>query len=86
MGHDLDDPMCQVVSAPVRVCDNAWIFPNVLIMPGVTVGEGAVIYPGSVVVKDVEPYSICGGNPAQIIRKRNNVISYKASYPIWFGI
>lgn len=34
-------------------------------MPGVTIGEGAIVLAGSVVTKDVEPWSIVGGNPSQ---------------------
>ncbi len=41
-----------------------------MIMPGVTIGEGAVIAANSVVTKDVEPYSIVGGNPAKHLRYR----------------
>lgn len=39
-------------------------------MPGVNIGNGAIIAAHSVVTKDVEPYSIVGGNPAKLIRKR----------------
>lgn len=43
-----------------------------LIMPGVKVGDGAIIAANSVVVKDIEPYTIYGGNPAKFIKKRFN--------------
>lgn len=39
-------------------------------MAGVTVGDGAIIATNSTVIKDVEPYSIIGGNPAREIKKR----------------
>jgi virginiamycin A acetyltransferase len=39
-------------------------------MAGVTIGDGAIIATNSTVVKDVEPYTVVGGNPAQIIKKR----------------
>lgn len=50
--------------------DGVWIGMRTMIMPGVTIGEGAVIAAGSVVCKDVPPYTIVGGNPARIIRSR----------------
>lgn len=50
--------------------NDVWIGMNVTIFPGVTIGDGAVIGAYSVVTKNVEPYSIVGGNPAKIIKKR----------------
>ncbi len=41
-----------------------------MLMPGVSIGEGAIVAAGSVVVGDVEPYAIVGGNPARFIRWR----------------
>lgn len=55
---------------PVSVGDDVWIGYNTLILSGVTIGQGAVIAAGSVVSKDVLPYSIVGGNPARLIRYR----------------
>ncbi|RJE87422.1 antibiotic acetyltransferase [Paenibacillus sp. 1011MAR3C5] len=49
---------------------DAWIGMNAMIMPGVRIGEGAIVAAGSVVVKDVPPYTIVGGNPAKEIKKR----------------
>lgn len=49
---------------------DAWIGMNATIMPGVTIGEGAIVATGSVVTKDVAPYTVVGGNPAKIIKKR----------------
>lgn len=50
--------------------DGVWIGMRAMIMPGVRIGEGAVIGVNSVVTKDVEPYTIVGGNPARVIKKR----------------
>ena len=50
--------------------NDVWIGHRAVIMPGVRVGDGAMIGSYSVVTKNVEPYSIVGGNPAAIIRKR----------------
>jgi acetyltransferase-like isoleucine patch superfamily enzyme len=43
---------------------------SVLIMPGVTIGDGAIIGSRAVVVKDVPPYTIVGGNPVKVLKQR----------------
>jgi maltose O-acetyltransferase len=55
----------------VIIEDNVWIGENVSINPGVHIQEGAIISLGSVVVKDVEPLSIIGGNPGVVIGSRD---------------
>ncbi|SFL48005.1 Vat family streptogramin A O-acetyltransferase [Proteiniphilum acetatigenes] len=50
--------------------NDVWIGYKATIMPGVNIGNGTIIAAHSVVTKDVEPYSIVGGNPAKLIRKR----------------
>lgn len=50
--------------------NDVWIGMEAVIMPGVTIGDGAIIGSRSVVVKDVEPYTIVGGNPAKTLKKR----------------
>lgn len=47
-----------------------WIGQNVTLAQGITIGDGAVIAANSLVVKDVAPYAIVGGNPAKVIRMR----------------
>ena len=86
LGHDLDDPQFKTKGAAVTIKDNFFIFSNALIMPGVTIGEGAIVLAGSVVTKDVEPWSIVGGNPAKKIRERNREIDYKQIYRYWFAL
>ena len=54
----------------VTIGNDVWIGQNVTIMSGVTIGDGAVIANNSHVVKNVEPYSIVGGNPAKFIKYR----------------
>jgi len=50
--------------------NDVWIGYESLIMPGVKIGNGAVIAARAMVVDDVAPYTIAGGNPAMPIRKR----------------
>jgi phosphonate metabolism protein (transferase hexapeptide repeat family) len=57
-------------SHPCRIGHDVWIGHGALVMPGVTVGDGAVIAAGAVVTRDVEPYTIVGGVPAKLIRRR----------------
>ncbi|TDO66988.1 LOW QUALITY PROTEIN: virginiamycin A acetyltransferase [Sunxiuqinia elliptica] len=54
----------------INIGNDVWIGYNATIMGGVTVGDGAIIATNSTVVRDVEPYSIVGGNPAAEIKKR----------------
>lgn len=53
--------------------NDVWIGVNALVMRGIKIGNGAVIAAGSVVTKDVEPYSIVGGNPAKFIKYRFSI-------------
>ncbi len=55
---------------PVFIADDVWISARAIILPGVELGKGCIIAAGSVVTKDVPPYSIAGGNPARVIKKR----------------
>lgn len=54
----------------IEIDDEVWIGTNTIIMSGVKIGKGAVIAAGTVVTKNVPPYAIMGGNPAQIIKYR----------------
>ena len=68
-----DIPMWRQESSaprPIVIGNDVWIGARVIILPGVHVGDGSVIGAGSVVTKDVEPFSIVAGNPAKLIRER----------------
>jgi acetyltransferase-like isoleucine patch superfamily enzyme len=54
----------------VIIGNDVWIGSNVTIMSGVSIGDGVVIANNSHVVKNVEPYSLVGGNPAKLIKYR----------------
>lgn len=80
MEHDVDSPSFEEVGAPVVIEDYAVIGSRVTILPGVTVGKGAVVASGAVVTKDVAPFTVVGGVPAQFIRNRNKNLSYTLKY------
>jgi virginiamycin A acetyltransferase len=63
-------PLIKQGGHDVTIGNDVWIGANVTIMPGIKIGDGAVIANNSHVVKNVEPYSIVGGNPAKLIRHR----------------
>lgn len=54
----------------VRIENDVWIGANVKVLDGCTIGTGAIIAAGAIVTQDVEPFTIVGGVPAQLIRKR----------------
>lgn len=70
--HDINSDDFGPIEAPVEIDDYVFIGPRVIILPGVKVGKGAVIGAGAVVTKDVEPFSIVGGVPAEKIGERKN--------------
>jgi maltose O-acetyltransferase len=77
-GHqfeDLEKPMIFQGNShvrPVTIGDDVWIGARAIILPGVIIGRGSIIGAGSVVTKDVPAYAVMGGNPAKIIKMRNN--------------
>lgn len=80
MEHDIDSPDFSEVGAPVVIEDYVVIGTRVTILPGVTIGRGAVVASGAVVSKDVKPYTVVGGVPAQFIRDRNKNLSYTLKF------
>ena len=68
--HDVTSPIMELTYDPITIGSNAWIASRAIVMPGRNVGDGAVVGAGAVVLKDVEPWTIVGGNPAKFIKKR----------------
>lgn len=68
--HDFDDPGFALVAAPIQVRAQAWVCAEAFVGPGVEIGEGAVVAARAVVTRDLEPWSVVGGNPAKVLRKR----------------
>ena len=56
----------------VIINDGVWVGCNVTLLKGINIGEGTIVAAGSFITKSVPPYSIVGGNPAKIIKKRFN--------------
>lgn len=54
----------------IVIGNDVWIGRESVIMPGVKIGDGAIIGAYSVVAKDIPPYTVAGGNPAKVIKKR----------------
>jgi len=57
-------------SGDTTIGNDVWIGSEAIVMPGIKVGDGAIIGTRALVTRDVEPYTIVGGNPAKPIRKR----------------
>ncbi len=56
-----------IVNKPVFIEDDVWIGCRAIILKGVTIGEGAIIAAGSVITKNIPPYTVWGGAPAKFI-------------------
>lgn len=80
MEHDVESPDFEEVGAPVVIEDYAVIGTRVTILPGVTIGKGAVAASGAVVTKDVAPYTVVGGVPAQFIKFRSKDLRYTLKF------
>lgn len=70
--HDVNSDDFHAILEPVIIEDYVFIGPGVIIQPGVKIGKGAIVAAGAVVVKDVEPFIMVGGVPAQQIGERQN--------------
>lgn len=74
--HNIDSPDWEHKNYGITIEDYVWIPTNVLVLPSCRkIGYGAVVGSGSVVVKEVEPMSVVGGNPAKEFKKRQCVHS-----------
>lgn len=70
--HDVNSVDFHARESKVIIEDYVFIGPRAIILPGVKIGIGAVIGAGAVVTKDVSPFAIVGGVPAQVIGERKN--------------
>ena len=68
--HDITNPRNPLITAPIVIEDQAWVAAEAFVGMGVTIGQGAVVGARAAVFKDVEPWTVVGGNPAKFIKKR----------------
>ena len=73
IAEDVKEPQ----KAPPVIGNDVWIGMNTIVMRGVTIGNGAIIAAGSVVTKDIEPYSVVAGVPARHLRYRFSEVQIK---------
>ena len=68
--HNVNVANYPLITQPIHIKEQAWIGADAFIGLGVTIGEGAVVGARAAVFKDVDPWTIVGGNPAKVIKKR----------------
>ena len=68
--HDIEDVHFQLQARPIVIGFRAWIAAEAFVGPGVTVGEGAVLGARGCAFRDLDPWTVYAGNPAQVIKLR----------------
>ena len=68
--HDISQPNLPLVTAPIVIEDQVWIGADAFVGMGVTVHQGAVVGARASVYKDVDAWTVVGGNPARFIKQR----------------
>lgn len=68
--HDIEKSTFDLIMRPISIGKGCWIATASTILPGITIGDYSVVAANSVVVKNVEPSTVVGGNPAKFIKKR----------------
>lgn len=73
--HTFADVNLPIMSQPesrrgIRIDDDVWIGARVVVLDGVTIGRGAVVGAGSVVTRNVAPWSVVAGSPATLVKRR----------------
>ena len=68
--HDIERELLPLITEHVTIKDQVWVAADAFIGMGVTIGQGAVVGARAAVFKDVEPWTVVGGNPARVIKRR----------------
>lgn len=82
--HDAQSPSFAGRFFPIEIGRRAWIGAGATVLQGVKIGEGGVVAAGSVVTKDVPPFTIVGGVPARPIGIRPDNLDYRCDWPFLF--
>jgi putative colanic acid biosynthesis acetyltransferase WcaF len=69
--HDFTDVKNNLILKPIFIEDQVWVAADAFIGPGVTIKQGALVGARAAVFKDVDCWTIVGGNPAKFLKKRN---------------
>lgn len=67
--HDYRVKAMPVITAPIRIGRRAWVAADTFVGPGVTIGEGAVVGARASVFRNVDSWTVVGGNPARILKQ-----------------
>lgn len=83
--HDVDDENFQLITKPIVIEDRAWVAAECFVGPGVTVGEGAVLGARGVTFKNLQPWTVYVGNPAQerktrVFRKESVIFANRETW------
>jgi putative colanic acid biosynthesis acetyltransferase WcaF len=68
--HDYCKPDMPLLKVPIEIHDQVWVCTEAFLGPGVVLGEGAVVAARSVVIREVDPWTVVAGNPAHFIKNR----------------
>ena len=68
--HDYTHPGFPLLAIPINIGDHTWIAAEAFVHPGVTIEEGCVVGARSVVIKDLPPWTVCGGHPCKPLKIR----------------
>lgn len=82
--HDPQSGSFDFIVKPVVIEDYVWVGTAAIILPGVTLKKGCVVAAGSVVTKDVEEFTIVGGNPAKFLKNRTKELNYNPFWEPWY--
>lgn len=68
--HDITSLKHELITAPITICDRAWVGAEAFVGMGVIIGEGAVVGARAALFKNTQAWDVVGGNPAKFIKKR----------------